>query len=92
MSIDYEWLFSFPIPIEYTIWRSLHILYDTYRAYLRNTIREDEFVDRFGISKEYSRLFLIMENNFQKYVYGNEGHYMRHYKKTALMNNMRWWP
>jgi len=63
--IDYEWVFDFPIPVEYIIYRNSILIKSLFP-------NEDEF-ELSGISKTDSQVFDKMEDNFQKFVHGNNG-------------------
>ncbi len=66
--IDYEWTFSFPIPIVYLKWRVLH--YFGARANCEEGLRESGLYETFGITEEMEQLFPKLEQNFQNYIVG----------------------
>lgn len=83
--IDYEWVFNFPIPHEFLIWRSLGQLYDKYRMYIGREISRTAFLERLGISEENSRIYVKMSACFAEYV-GGKGcseMYTKRYRKNA---------
>lgn len=67
--IDYEWTFSFPIPIHFVIYRLLHY-YEKSNAF-RNQIAEWNLYEETGIGQKEQEIFQEMEKNFQKYILGN---------------------
>lgn len=89
--IDPEWIFDFPIPSEYPIWRALDMLRSQYLAYLKPVIGFADFMEKCGITKEKHEAFSRMERNFLNYVYG-EGDcekYTKRYKKNAITQSIR---
>lgn len=67
--IDYEWTFSFPVPIHFVIYRLLHY-YEKSNAF-RNQIAAWNLYEETGIGKEEQEIFRGMEENFQKYILGD---------------------
>lgn len=92
-NFDYEWVFEFPIPYQYVLWRALRQLYIKYLVYLKNQISERDFLGQFGIDTGHMQIFEKMERKFGEYVFGEgnsrEG-YLLNYKKSALMQSVRW--
>ena len=68
--LDYEWVFSFPVPEDYIRYRILYYFSRQYRSLL--TAYEDEYawLDRFGIGREEAGRYETMEEHFQRYVHG----------------------
>ena len=67
--IDYEWTFTFPVPVSFIVWRALnyYIYGNRKRVFLIHTgIMHDA-----GISGEEELLFREMEQSFQKYILGS---------------------
>lgn len=83
--IDYEWVFDFPIPHEFLIWRSLGQLYDKYRMYIGRQISQKIFLERLGISDENRQIYVKMSACFAEYVSGKgcSEVYTRRYRKNA---------
>ena len=65
--LDYEWSFTFPIPVKYVIYRML--LNYVYTPRRKELVASCSFLD-FGITDEECAVFEKMENNFQEYVGG----------------------
>lgn len=66
--IDYEWSFLFPVPVDYVVWRVL-------KEYLgltakRRTLDGEAIGRRVGMTWDRNIRYLAMEENFQKYVRG----------------------
>lgn len=65
--IDYEWIYDFPIPLEYIFYRTFN-----YHFYSNNMIREftsfEEIFKHFNLDIENLKLFRTWENNFLKYI------------------------
>lgn len=61
--IDYEWLFDFPIPVEYILWRIIRTLYSDHIR-LSELIEQQNMERTFGISDEHVDLYNEWESNF----------------------------
>lgn len=64
--IDYEWTFSFSVPINFILFRSIYL----YRKLniLENKVKEKIYYELLGITKEEKIIYEKMEENFQRYV------------------------
>lgn len=67
--IDYEWTFSFPIPVKFVIFRLCFFL--IHQCCVNQCITIEQLMARYSISKEEYNCFIIMEENFQHYIRGN---------------------
>lgn len=88
--LDYEWVFEFKIPIRYVQYRSLHYFYTRNASRFGNDISEKEIMDACGIDDSARKIFKTMENNFQKWVFGEEDyalHYMKGAEKNVVQNH-----
>lgn len=72
--LDYEWVFTCPIPVEYLIYRTLHYYYSENVGYIR--IDERELWSALGVAEEKIRIFDKMDDNFQQYVHGENRRYV----------------
>lgn len=90
---DCEWVFDFPIPYEYVIWRTLNMTYEKFRAYFSRKISKCEFIRKFGISEKDHYLYGKMEQKFTNFVSGNNfcEAYLKNYAKLAFMQTVRCW-
>lgn len=86
---DNEWVFDFPIPYEYVIWRVLLDFYEKYLAYLKSYISWPDFIHCFGISNENDGIYRKMDICFNHYVYGDR-FYLDNYKQIVINNNITW--
>ncbi len=68
--IDYEWVFEFPIPVKFLLFRS--ILYLLESGDCPDMTAAFKFYDQFGISESMRTVFLGMEMTFQDYL--TKGH------------------
>lgn len=66
--IDYEWMFSFPIPLDFVIWRSMFCSVAFSR--LSDDIKERVYI-RYGMDIQIREAFMKMEIMFQKSVRGD---------------------
>lgn len=92
-TFDNEWVFDFPIPYKYSLWRMLEEIYEKFLPYLRGKIGREEFIENFGIDKTEIISYREMEKNFANYVFGKnqEMKYMRNYEKTVFMQETKIW-
>ena len=67
--IDYEWMFSFPVPVNFIMWRLIHELY-THISVLPQLIHEDDMMAEFGIGYTDYEIFMNWTLHF---VYGYVG-------------------
>ena len=89
--LDYEWVFDFPVPIEYIIYRALLYFYNKYHVYFTNNITQESFISRFGYLIETQKIYWSMEDNFQQYVQGINRSYIytnNYVKKTIPLNDL----
>ena len=68
--LDYEWVFSFPIPVSFVQFRTLMYFYLQYHS-LMNDDSLETFLEEFDITAERADLYQQMEKRFQQYVHGN---------------------
>lgn len=72
--LDYEWVFTFPIPVEYLIYRTVYYYYSENIHYIG--IGEAELFAEFGLNAEKVKLFRRMDDDFQQYVHGENRKYI----------------
>jgi len=78
--LDYEWVFSFPIPEEFIRYRILFYFYRQYHSLLTAYGTVSDWLLEFGITKEKEDVFREMEIRFQRYVHGeNQQIYLENY-------------
>ena len=70
-AFDYEWVYNFPVPEKYIIYRVLCRFYDKHLHYIERHFSFDEFFGAFDLTEEEMQRFRQMENQFIHYVYGN---------------------
>lgn len=80
--IDNEWVFDFPIPFEFTIWRAASQLYSKYMSYLRDNISKNDFLIAIGLDKNNFEAYAEMEKNFSKNILGEN--YVLNYRKAVM--------
>lgn len=66
--IDYEWTFTFPIPVKFIQYRCLH--YYLCGNEMRRGLEQLDLYQHFGISEEEQQQFAAMEEKFQQYMLG----------------------
>lgn len=81
--LDYEWVFTFPVPVTFVKFRMLYYLYEQFKSILSYEFLE-EFLGEFGIDEERSYVYQEMERNFQDYVHGeNQQIYLMNYMQET---------
>lgn len=80
--IDYEWVYPFPLPLKYILYRSIYLFYYKYQDELRSFTPMDEVLKKWGITESEITQFDKMEKSFQEYVMGH--HYDNAYAKQYL--------
>lgn len=75
--LDYEWIFDFPVPVNYAIYRAVYALFVKNRNQFQEFIEEEEIYQRLGISKNEQKWFFSMNKAFMWYVEGGESSYTR---------------
>lgn len=77
--LDYEWVFSFPVPVTFVKFRVLYYFYEQYKSILAYASME-AFLEEFGVEPERTQAYLQMEHHFQEYVHGeNQQIYLVNY-------------
>lgn len=72
--IDCEWVFEFPVPIAFILWRTVNELYSNYPAFER-TYPKGEFLKEYAVTEEMSELFRKWATYFaERYVGANRLH------------------
>ena len=69
--IDGEWIFDFPVPARYILWRTINELYSCHRE-LETTLPEQELLSEYGIGPRDAQTFWTWADHFEKrYVEAN---------------------
>lgn len=77
--LDYEWVFSFPVPVTFIKFRVLYYFYEQYKSILSYDSLET-FLEEFGVEPERIETYRQMERHFQEYVHGeNQQIYLVNY-------------
>lgn len=91
--LDYEWVFDFPVPLEYLKYRTLYYYFSMNRAYIVRHMNEQEFLQEFGLSTELVEACMEMDDAFQQLVHGENRKYIytKNYEKKVynLGKNMQ---
>ena len=79
--LDYEWVYDFPVPLDFVKYRILFYFYRKYHS-LMNYGDAAEFLKEFGVNEELLEAYGDMETAFQQYVHGgNQELYLLNYRK-----------
>ncbi|MGN0145267.1 MAG: class I SAM-dependent methyltransferase [Clostridium sp.] len=82
--IDYEWIFNFPIPINYIIYRAIRLYIDG--SPKRNKLKDMNLFSLMKITNDEVIEYEIMEKNFQQYVSSGLIQLYKLYGQTAEAN------
>ena len=82
--LDYEWVFDFPIPVDYLIYRTVYYYFSENIHYIK--ISEPEYLAEFGITEQKMKLFRRMDDEFQQHAHGRNRKYIytSNYAKKTL--------
>ena len=83
--LDYEWVFDFPVPLEYLVYRTVFYYFSENRAYIQKYISEQDYLAEFGLDGTKASVFRQMDDRFQQFVHGKGRKYMytsRYAKKS----------
>jgi hypothetical protein len=73
--IDYEWVFDFPIPVDYVFYRNLGVFLSKYSCVLDESLTIEDIIDGFGIEKEFLFKFDELEKKLVNYIGFESSHY-----------------
>lgn len=82
--IDYEWVYNFPIPLDYVMYRAITQFFNRYHSQISNFITLQEILGIWDISSEYLPIFDKMEENFIKNVAGGWFQQRKPYNKKII--------
>lgn len=85
--IDNEWVFDFPVPFEFALWKALFNLYTKYAVYLRKNISREQFLRQFNIDKERADIYENMNESFCNYVLGKD--YTVNYTRPVMTYHLK---
>lgn len=82
--IDYEWTYTFPIPIRYVLFRSVHYYQEGQRE--NHIKKEIDLYEAVGISPDEKIVFDKMERHFQEYLTSGHQPLWKLYESMAGIN------
>ena len=85
--IDYEWIFDFPIPIEFVIYRMISIFYSKFNMYFSEKLNKTKLLIEVGVKEINIDVYNKMERKFSEFAFGknNSMRYLRNYIKPKGM-------
>ncbi len=88
--LDYEWVYDFPIPVDFIKYRTLRYFYNEREKSMFRGISRDSVMEWFGFNREIQDLYWSMESFFQQQIYGENWRYiyLNRYKKEELTLQM----
>lgn len=63
--IDAEWVFDFPVPLQFVLWRAVNELYSMHPS-LEDCLKEEELLEGYSIRKEDRTVFWNWADHFEK--------------------------
>lgn len=85
--IDDEWVFAFPVPYEFVLWKALSDLYSKYMIYLKKRISREQFFKEFDMDEKNIKVYEHMNRTFYNNVIGKD--YTENYQKPSMTYNLR---
>lgn len=87
--IDYEWVFNFPIPVEFIIYRAVFVFYYNNYLSLQHFIKLQDIITYLGISESRAKLYEDMMLQFSKYVgtFQEDNKMNRYLKSQKVLKN-----
>lgn len=84
--LDYEWVFDFPVPVDYLKYRTVYYYFCANRPYIQKYMNEQEFLQEFGLGQELVAECARMDDEFQQFVHGKDRKYIYtgNYEKTVI--------
>lgn len=84
---DYEWVFDFPVPVDFMKLRCLNSFYTKYNMYFSSKLKKEEIMRCIGLKEADFPVLDEMETKFQRFTYGlnNRSQYLKNYKKPCGM-------
>lgn len=82
--IDYEWVFDFPIPIEFVLYRCIENFYWKYKMYIMHKYSFNAFFAELGIKEENMEAYRNMNSHFYNWVCG-KGNLNRYHKECGMI-------
>lgn len=70
--IDYEWIFDFPVPVEFMYYRAVLALYVRNGRELNAFVSKDSLFEFFGISESDTKIYESMNADFDSYTSGGK--------------------
>lgn len=87
INFDYEWVFDFPIPLDFPIYRTLYYFYvENKTEFEKKEIELGELLMSCGITDSYVSIYKDMEASFQRWVFGEDNYISRYYKNNDNTN------
>lgn len=82
--IDYEWVFDFPVPFEFVLYRCAEVFYLKYGMYFMHQYNFESFVEMVGVKKENIAVYRQMNAFFYRKTSG-EGNIERFRKESGML-------
>lgn len=82
--IDYEWVFDFPVPYEFVLYRCIEFFYKKYQMYIMHKYSLKDFLIALGIKKDNIPIYGYMNNHFY-YMIDKDGRIDKFKKSNGMI-------
>lgn len=84
--LDYEWVFNFPVPVDFLKFRTAAYFYDRHNLYFSGKYTRAAYFEKLGFDPEDIGCFDRMEEKFQEFVRGEDQKYhcLKAYEKKII--------
>jgi len=88
--VDYEWVFDFPVPIDFSVWYMINEFCHCYGAYFNKKEITKKICSEVGIDVKNLDIFEKMDRVFSENVFGKNSseNYLLRYRQPMLTQNM----
>lgn len=84
---DYEWVYDFPIPYEFVLYRMIVAFYSKYNMYFSKMLNKKNLLIELGVKEENISVYNQMEQKFSEFAHGKNNcmKYLTNYRKPNGM-------
>lgn len=82
---DYEWVFDFPIPVDFMKFRCLNVFHSKFNMYYAARLKKEDIMKGIGLKEKDFEMLKKMDLKYQEFVYGEKhaSQYLQHYRKPC---------
>lgn len=87
INFDYEWVFDFSVPLDFSIYRALYYFYtENKKVFDSKDIEIKELMIYCGITDSYLSIYEEMEADFQCWVFEKDNYIRKYYKNNDIVD------